>query len=80
MSLATVSDRRAPRTDEAIDSDEVAVYWGLVPGAKLAEYVDKTGFTTTGQEAVEKIVKRSKDAAPPAGVEPKEAARRDAVT
>ena len=26
--------------DGAIDPDELAVYWGLVPGAKLAEYVD----------------------------------------
>jgi len=65
--------------DGAIDSDELAVYWGLVPGATLAEYVDKTGFTANGQEAIEKIVKRSKDAAPPAGLDPKEIARRDAV-
>jgi hypothetical protein len=65
--------------DNAVDSDEVAVYWGLVPGAKLAEYVDKTGFTTTGQEAIEKIAKRAKDAAPPAGLDPKELARREAV-
>jgi hypothetical protein len=65
--------------DNAVDSDEVAVYWGLVPGAKLAEYVDKTGFTTTGQDAIEKIAKRAKDAAPPAGLDPKELARREAV-
>ena len=66
-------------TDSAIDGDEVAVYWGVVPGAKLAEYVDKTGFTTTGQDAIEKIAKRAKDAAPPAGLDPKELARREAV-
>jgi hypothetical protein len=65
--------------DGAIDSDELAVYWGLVPGAKLAEYVGKTGFTTTGTEAIEAIVKRSKETAPPAGVDPKELARREAV-
>jgi len=65
--------------DGAIDADEAAVYWGLVPGAKLAEYVDKTGFTTKGTEAVESIVKRSKETAAPAGVDPKEVARREAV-
>jgi hypothetical protein len=65
--------------DDALDADELAVYWGLVPGAKLAEYVDKSGFTPTAQEAIDKIVKRSKDAAPPAGLDPKEVARREAV-
>ncbi len=65
--------------DGSIDSDEVAVYWGLVAGAKLAEYVDKTGFTTKAQEEIESIIKRSKETAPPAGLDPKELARREAV-
>lgn len=65
--------------DNAIDPDELAVYWGLVPGAKLIEYVGKDGFTPKAQEALESIVKRSKETAPPAGLDPKEQARRDAV-
>ncbi len=65
--------------DGAIDPDELAVYWGIAPGAKLAEYVDKTGFTTKAQEDIESIVKRSKETAPPAGLDPKELARREAV-
>ena len=65
--------------DGAIDPDELAVYWGLVPGAKLAEYVDKDGFTTKAEDAIESIVKRSKETAPPAGLDPKEIARREAV-
>ena len=65
--------------DGAIDDSELAVYWGLVPGAKLAEYVDKTGFTAKAQEEIESVIKRSKETAPPAGVDPKELARREAV-
>jgi hypothetical protein len=66
--------------DNVLDPDELAVYWGLVPGAKLVEYVGVDGaFTDTAKDAVESIVKRSKDAAPPAGLDPKEVARREAV-
>ena len=65
--------------DGAIDADELAVYWGIAPGAKLAEYVDKTGFTAKAQEDIESIVKRAKETAPPAGLDPKELARREAV-
>jgi hypothetical protein len=65
--------------DASLDVDEVAVYWGLVPGATLVEYVGKDGFTSKAQDAVESIVKRSKETAPPAGMDAKEIARRDAV-
>ena len=65
--------------DGAIDPDELAVYWGLVPGAKLAEYVTKEGFTAKAQDAIDTIVKRAKDPAPPAGLDTKELARREAV-
>jgi hypothetical protein len=65
--------------DNAIDPDELAVYWGLVPGAKLAEYVTKEGFTPKAQDAIDQIQKRAKETAPPAGLDPKELARREAV-
>jgi len=65
--------------DAMLDSDEVAVYWGMVPGAKLAEYVTKDGFTAKGQDAVDTIQARAKGGPPPAGVEAKELARREAV-
>ena len=65
--------------DAAIDPDELAVYWGVAPGAKLAEYVTKDGFTAKGQDAVDTIQKRSTETAPPAGLDPKEIARREAV-
>lgn len=65
--------------DGVLDTDELAVYWGLVPGASLVEYVGKDGFTSKAQDAVESIAKRAKDAAPPAGLDPKESARREAV-
>ena len=65
--------------DAALDADELAVYWGLVPGAKLAEYVTKDGFTAKAQDAIDQIQKRAKETAPPAGLDPKEVARRDAV-
>jgi hypothetical protein len=65
--------------DGAIDPDELAVYWGVVPGASLVEYVGKDGFTAKAQDAIESVVKRSKETAPPAGLDPKEIARRNAV-
>lgn len=66
--------------DNALDGDELAVYWGLVPGAKLVEYVSPDGvFTDTAKEAIEAIVKQSREPGPPAGLDPKEVARRAAV-
>lgn len=65
--------------DSSLDPDELAVYWGLVPGAKLSEYVGKEGFTAKAQDAIDGVVKRSKETAPPAGLDPKELARREAV-
>ena len=65
--------------DTMLDADEVAVYWGIAPGAKLAEYVTKDGFTAKAQDAIETIQGRAKGGPPPAGVEAKEIARRDAV-
>jgi len=65
--------------DAMLDADEVAVYWGIAPGAKLAEYVTKDGFTAKAQDAIETIQGRAKGGPPPAGVEAKEIARRDAV-
>jgi hypothetical protein len=66
--------------DSALDGDELAVYWGLVPGAKLIEYVGPGGvFTDKAKDAIEAILKQSKEAAPSAGLDPKEVARRGAV-
>lgn len=65
--------------DGSLDPDELAVYWGLVPGAKLVEYVGKDGFTAKAQDAIESIVKRSKETAPATGLDPKELARREAI-
>jgi len=65
--------------DGALDADELAVYWGLVPGAKLAEYVTKEGFTAKAQDAIDQIQKRAKETAPTPGVDPKELARREVV-
>jgi len=61
----------------ALDAGELAVYWGLVPGASLAEYVGKDGFTPKAVAAFDAIVAQAKGA--PAGGDPKEAARRAAV-
>lgn len=58
--------------DNALDPDELAVYWGLQPGAVLGEYVGKDGFTLKMTEAYEAIAKRH--ASPP-----KEDARLEAV-
>ncbi|MBX3186372.1 MAG: hypothetical protein KF819_05120 [Labilithrix sp.] len=71
--------REDANKDGVLDVDELAVYWGLVPGAKLVDYVGKDGFTQQAQDAFDGIVKRAKEAAPPAGLDPKEIARRDAV-
>jgi hypothetical protein len=66
--------------DGALDGDEVAVYWGLVPGAKLVEYVGPNAtFTEKAKDAIETIVKEAKAPAAPAGADPKEVARRAAV-
>jgi hypothetical protein len=65
--------------DGALDPDELAVYWGLVPGAKLVEYVGKDGFTPKAQLAIDGVVERAKETAPPAGLDPKELARRNAI-
>lgn len=65
--------------DAAIDPDELSVYWGLVPGAKLSEYVGKGGFTQKAQDAIASVAKRAKDAAPAADLDPKELARREAI-
>ncbi len=65
--------------DSVLDPDEVAVYWGLVPGAKLTEYVTKQGFTAKAQDAIETIQGRAKGGPPPAGLDAKEIARREAV-
>lgn len=59
-----------------LDHDELDVYWGLVPGASLSEYVTKDGFTPKAGFAFVAIVAQAK--APPAG-DPKDAARRAAV-
>ena len=66
--------------DSTLDPDELAVYWGLVPGAKLVEYVGADGaFTEKAKDAIDSIVKRASQTAPPAGLDAKELARREAV-
>jgi hypothetical protein len=66
--------------DGALDGDELAVYWGLVPDAKLVEYVGPNGvFTEKAKDAIEAIVKQAAEPAAPAGLDPKEVARRAAV-
>ncbi|MDB5216282.1 MAG: Nudix hydrolase 3 [Myxococcaceae bacterium] len=66
--------------DGALDPDELAVYWGLVPGAKLVEYVGPSGaFTEKAKDAIDTIAKRAKETGAPVGADPKEVARREAV-
>jgi hypothetical protein len=66
--------------DGVLDADELAVYWGLVPGAKTAEYVQNGSLTPKTVAAVDSIVKRAKDASSMlAGLDAKERARREAV-
>jgi hypothetical protein len=66
-------------TDGVLDAEEVAVYWGLVPGAALADYVAGGRFTPKGEQAALSIVKRATEAPSAPGIDPKERARRDAV-
>ena len=42
----------------SIDPDELAIYWGMVPGTSLATYVDGRGFSSTFEQAYESIVTR----------------------
>jgi hypothetical protein len=65
--------------DGALDADELAAYWGLVPGATLGEYVSAGAFTANGEDAIDRIVKRAKDAGASPSLDAKERARRDAV-
>lgn len=61
-----------------LESDELDVYWGLVPGASLGEYVEKSGsFTTKATTAFAAIVALGKG--PAAGGDAKDAPRRAAV-
>lgn len=64
----------------AIEPSELAMYWGLVPGAAPGEYVDKGAFTAKAQEAIASIKQRmlTKPVDPP-GIDDKERARRIAV-
>lgn len=61
--------------NKALEPEELAVYWGLEPGAVLAEYVDKDGFTSKMMEAYDKIAKRH--AAPPKEDERLEAVKKE---
>jgi hypothetical protein len=64
----------------ALDPSELALTWGLVPGAAPGEYVDKGAFTAKAQEAIDAIKKHvvTKPVTPP-GLDAKEVARRAAV-
>lgn len=64
----------------ALEPTELALYWGLAPGAAPGEYVDKGAFTAKGQDAITAIKTRAitKPVDPP-GIEAKERARRTAV-
>lgn len=61
-----------------LDPDELAVFWGVDPNARLADYVVAHAFTPTFSAAYEKILKRREGSftKPP---DAKEAARRAAV-
>jgi hypothetical protein len=61
--------------DNTLDPDELAVYWGLQPGAVLGEYVGKDGFTAKMTEAYDAIAKRH--AAPPKEDERLEAVKKE---
>lgn len=64
----------------ALDADELAVYWGLEPGATVGEYVGAQGFTDKTKAAYERIAKRHAGASVnPTGMDEKEGARRLAV-
>jgi hypothetical protein len=62
----------------ALDANELAVYWGLVPGARLADYVERGSFTPKMNAAYEAIAKRHSEGFPKPP-DPKEAERREAV-
>lgn len=61
--------------DKVLDPDELAVYWGLQPGAVLGEYLGKDGFTPKMIESYEAIAKRH--AAPPKEDERLEAVKKE---
>jgi hypothetical protein len=66
--------------NNAVDPDELVVYWGLEPGAAQGEYVGKHGFTPKMEDAYEAMVKRHRQGAVnPPGLDAKEIRRRDAV-
>lgn len=61
--------------DNVLDPDELAVYWGLQPGAVLNEYVGKDGFTPKMTESYDAIAKRH--ASPPKEDERLEAVKKE---
>jgi hypothetical protein len=61
--------------DNTLDPDELAVYWGLEPGAVLGEYLGKDGFTSKMTDAYEAIEKRH--TAPPKEDERLEAVKKE---
>ena len=61
--------------DNVLDPEELAVYWGLQPGAVLNEYVGKDGFTPKMLEAYDSVAKRH--AAPPKEDERLEAVKKE---
>lgn len=78
----------------ALEPDEVDVYWGLVPNAKLSDFVQKGAFTPAFQTAYEHIAQKHEAGKqpgkclakePPSGTatatatDPKECQRREAV-
>jgi hypothetical protein len=66
--------------NNALDPEELVVYWGLEPGAVLGEYVSKGQFLPKMRDAYELMLKLHRDGAKyPAGLPQAEAARRDAV-
>lgn len=66
--------------NRALDADELAVYWGIVPGAALTDYVapGRGGFTAKMRAAYEAIIERQSGKVP-TPTDPTEAARRAAV-
>jgi len=76
MPLFWTEDRNK---DGVLDTDELAVYWGLVPGATLAEYVGKEGFTAKATEAFDAITKRSSAKVDAKAANAKDAARTNAL-
>jgi hypothetical protein len=64
----------------ALDPEELALYWGLVPGAVIGEYVGKDGFTQKFLDVYDSIEKLHKGGPKfPEGLDPKEVQRREAV-